>query len=176
MPLEYEFDDNDSLSAHWVAYSGETPIGTVRLVPYPHDSHAVEGGVYVNDKLVGFMDGREASVQEKGDEGKDRPTTYHDGVEPYVKIGRLAVVREMRRAKVGGLLVRTALEWLRTHPDVFGEVDGQHWNGLVCAHGQVQAVGAWERMGFQVDEGMGRWMEEGIEHVGMFIRLGVVRE
>jgi predicted GNAT family N-acyltransferase len=123
------------------------------------------------------MDGM--AVEGKGEEGegtgRDRATTFHDGLEPYVKVGRLAVVKEMRRAKVGGWLVKTALEWLRTHPEVFDR-EGMRWNGLVCAHGQVQAVPAWERMGFKVDEGMGRWMEEGIEHVGMWIRLDLVRE
>jgi predicted GNAT family N-acyltransferase len=137
--------------------------------------------VYVDNKLVGFKDGEKGTteIREQGGEaekGVDRATTFHDGIEPYVKVGRLAVVKEMRRAKMGGLLVRTALEWLRTHPDVFGDVAGRKWNGLVCAHGQIQARPAWERMGFKVDEGMGTWMEEGIEHVGMFIRLEVVRE
>lgn len=177
VPLEFEFDQNDSRSAHWVAYSDTIPIGTVRLVPFPHESHPARGGVYVNDKLVGYMDGTatERGRQEgTGKEmGRDRATTFHDGSEPYVKIGRLAVVKEKRRSKVGAWLVSTALEWLRTHPDIFDH-EGMRWNGLVCAHGQVQAVRAWERMGFQMDEDMGRWMEEGIEHVGMWIRLDIV--
>lgn len=47
------------------------------------------------------------------------------------------------------------------------------WNGLVCVHAQEQVVKAWEKWGFQVDEGMGVWWEEGIRHVGMFQRLEV---
>jgi len=31
----------------------------------------------------------------------------------------------------------------------------------------------WERNGFVVDEGMGRWSEVGVEHVGMFRRVVV---
>jgi predicted GNAT family N-acyltransferase len=40
-------------------------------------------------------------------------------------------------------------------------------------HAQEQVVGTWKRWGFEVDEGMGRWDEEGIMHVGMFTRLPI---
>jgi hypothetical protein len=47
------------------------------------------------------------------------------------------------------------------------------WNGLICVHAQEQVAGFWERNGFKIDEGMGRWSEEGIQHVGMFQRLEI---
>lgn len=46
------------------------------------------------------------------------------------------------------------------------------WNGLVLVHAQ-RDVEAWYRSvhGFVTDEDMGVWIEEGIEHVGMWRRL-----
>lgn len=44
------------------------------------------------------------------------------------------------------------------------------WTGLVLVHAQVDVEGMYARLGFERDEGMGRWMEEGIEHVGMWKR------
>lgn len=50
--------------------------------------------------------------------------------------------------------------------------EGNGWNGLVLVHAQ-RDVEAWYRSvgGFVTDEGMGFWMEDGIEHVGMWRRL-----
>jgi predicted GNAT family N-acyltransferase len=42
------------------------------------------------------------------------------------------------------------------------------WNGRFCAHAQITARGFWERVGFVVDENMGTWKEENIEHCGMW--------
>lgn len=52
------------------------------------------------------------------------------------------------------------------------EEEGNGWNGLVLVHAQRNMEG-WYRSvgGFVNDEGMGVWMEEGIEHVGMWRRL-----
>jgi hypothetical protein len=50
------------------------------------------------------------------------------------------------------------------------------WNGLICCHAQEDAVKVWERCGFRVDEEMGTWMEEGIPHRGMFLRVEVEPE
>lgn len=108
--------------------------------------------------------------------GADRATTYHDGMEAYVKLGRLAVVRECRGSGIAKVLVEAAVEWVRENPRFFDpipSVEGelQVWKGLMCVHAQIQVVKAWERWGFMVDEGMGTWDEEGIKHVGMFRRL-----
>ena len=43
-------------------------------------------------------------------------------------------------------------------------------------HAQKQVQGFWEKYGFKVDEGMGTWDEEGIEHVGMWRRIAVRKE
>ena len=54
--------------------------------------------------------------------------------------------------------------------------DVPKWRGLFCCHAQEEAVKVWEKHGFRVDEAMGRWVEEGIPHVGMFYRATMNRE
>jgi len=231
VPLENEFDDDDVRSCHWIVYASinkiiqheqrdeaghviqrqrsETfsqPIGTVRLVPFPHYPHPRHLGIYVAKDgdlvLTGIKEHPESDEvlpvpEESGDRRPsqprigdlDRATTYHDGREVYVKLGRLAVIKDFRSRMIGRLLVNTALGWLANNGSYFdpsvtklgfeklgidnieeaGEVP--RFKGLVCAHAQASAVGMWEKLGFKVDPGMGRWWEEGIEHVGMFQRL-----
>ncbi|KAK4102480.1 hypothetical protein N658DRAFT_558142 [Parathielavia hyrcaniae] len=196
IPQANEFDSDDPRSAHWVIYASvnqtitpavtdpttgqiirprqsstqSVPIGTVRLVPFPHPPHPVQDGVYVDD----------------------RPTTFHDGIEPYVKLGRLAVTPEFRGRGIAGQLICTAIDWMRKHPSYFDPSPAERgfshlgmeqggalpprWNGLFCCHAQADAVKVWEKRGFRVDEAMGTWMEEGIPHVGMFLRVDVERE
>ncbi len=86
VPAEYEFDEDDPRSCHWVVYAsvnrvveperrdtttGEVltprrsrtrtqPIGTVRLVPFPHQPHPRHGGVYIDNQLVNAGDGDSA--------------------------------------------------------------------------------------------------------------------
>jgi predicted GNAT family N-acyltransferase len=213
VPLENEFDSDDPRSCHWIVYASvnkteepevrdsegnviqprksstrSTPIGTIRLVPFPHDPHPKEGGKYWD----GVLEGQEPVPDEIALAPKpfiiDRPTTFHDGKEPYVKVGRLAVVKEFRGHRIAGLLVNTVLTWLKANPTFFNpsikemglenigatnERDVPKWNGLICVHSQEQVQGAWAKWGFEVDEGMGKWEEEGIAHVGMFLRLDI---
>lgn len=202
VPMEYEYDADDARSAHFVAYASQhqklaevrdpktksvilpaqtqtmsVPIGTIRLVPYPHQRHPEPGGVYVDGKLIATPDtdpGTKATEPIPIPGAQDRATTHHDGIEPYVKLGRLAVVKEFRGKGVGRLLVTEALRWIQDHPEHFNTASTRTpWRGLVCIHAQVQVVSTWQTMGFLVDEKMGEWMEEGIPHVGMFRRLTV---
>jgi predicted GNAT family N-acyltransferase len=245
VPAENEYDPDDPRSAHWVIYAsvnqtisravtdpetGEViqprrsetqsvPIGTVRLVPFPHPPHPLSGGVYVDGELVGTTSEQEEKEAEAHGEGgpvaqqaqasnpdqqqqehrrtssvpsftTDRPTDFHDGQEPYVKLGRLAVLMDFRGRGIARQLVLTAVDWMRQNPTYFDpspaergfehlgmEQGGElpRWRGLFCCHAQEDAVKVWERCGFQVDKAMGRWMEEGIPHVGMFLRVDVDR-
>ena len=109
-----------------------------------------------------------------------------DGEELYVYIGRMATMKEFRGRRFGKVLVEAAVDFAGRNP---GEVvvrddaeagdqaeDQTSWKGLICAHAQTEALGFYQKMGFEVDEGMGHWWEEGIEHVGIWKRVDVGRE
>ncbi|CAK7562409.1 MAG: hypothetical protein SEPTF4163_000252 [Sporothrix epigloea] len=111
--------------------------------------------------------------------GPDRVTSLHNGKEPYIKLGRIAVLSDYRGLHLGQYLVQTALDWIKANPTYFDQHDPEaeaataeiKFDGLVCVHAQVHALGFYTRLGFVVDEDMGTWWEEGIPHVGMFLRL-----
>ncbi|KAK3057587.1 hypothetical protein LTR09_001771 [Extremus antarcticus] len=190
VPLENEFDDDDQLAFHWVVYasvpakanphspeiraqsedtnvhgsrristSTKMPIGTIRMVPMPYP-HPHPNGKY--------------------------ETAVHKDKEGYCKLGRLAVIKEFRKAGIAKLLVDTALDFLRRHPyETFAHYDiaamknasegaaSVDFRGLVLVHSQVGVQKVWRKYGFETDESMGEWDEEGIKHVGMWKRLDV---
>ena len=185
--LETELDADDPRSWHWVAQCAEhnslgagdsnedglrdeigfVSVGTLRLVPPPHAKHPVPGSRLRGDEVVHTIREPESEPGEGG-EGRDRATSLHDGIEPYVKLGRLAALAEWRGKGVGRVLVEGALEWARRYG--MEEVGGG-WKGLVLIHAQGDMEGWWGRIGFVRDEGMGEWWEEGIRHVGMWRRV-----
>ncbi|KAI1425572.1 hypothetical protein F5Y12DRAFT_361525 [Xylaria sp. FL1777] len=120
--------------------------------------------------------------------GADRQTDFHNGKEPYVKLGRMAVIPEFRGHHVAVQLWNAAKQWLQENPTYFnpsvkelgmdtmrvGSADEiPKWNGLICVHAQETVIKIYQRWGFKVDKAMGRFYEEGIPHVGMFQRLEV---
>ncbi|PBP27533.1 acetyltransferase [Diplocarpon rosae] len=140
VPIENEFDSDDHRACHWVIYASvntvtdpevkdsegnlisrkksvtrSTPIGTIRLVPFPHPPHPEPNSRYTADAL------------ETGSR------------------------MEKMKTEIGG--------------------DLGVWKGLVCVHAQKQVEKTWAKWGFKLDEEMGTWQEEGLEHVGMFTRL-----
>lgn len=163
-------------------------IGVIRLVPPPHAAHEhhlvispahahTDNPNPVNDKV-----------------NKDIPARQYDTIhEPYIKLTRVAVLPAYRGRNLGRKLVETAIDWARRNP---GEIeyaysrvvrgreglldrDGHNsgdvkWNGLVLVHAQMSVEGVYARLGFVTDESMGRWDEEGIEHVGMWRRVDVI--
>ncbi|KAK0613335.1 acyl-CoA N-acyltransferase [Immersiella caudata] len=238
VPLAHEFDLEDDRSVHWVIYASvqkpvaeavidpttgaiitprrsetvKLPIGTIRLVPFPHRPQPRAGGNYVSDvvtnagadiRTISPYGGGVSTVTDFTDEEKyrlyvpyvwppqyDNPSDFHDGQEPYMKLGRLSVLKGFRGRGIGSQLIRTAIKWIGEQPDLFDplasdigfeavskEKSGSEliprWNGLFCCHAQEAAVPLWQRHGFQVDKTRGRWMEEGIPHVAMFLRVGV---
>ena len=179
VPLENELDEDDPRSFHWTAYasvpvkhnsaersspdrrgsaSTKMPIGTIRLVLPPHPPHP----------------------------NRKHSTAVHKDKETYVKLGRLAVIKEFRKAGIGKLLIETALAFARDHPyDMLPPVDpsgtdqlqqrgvGMDFRGLIMCHAQTGVQKVWRKYGFETDESLGTWDEEGIDHVGMWKRIEV---
>jgi predicted GNAT family N-acyltransferase len=158
-----------------------TPIGTIRLVPFPHSPHPAPGSTYAADAL-------NTGPSDPPPYIADRATTFHDGKELYIKLGRLAVIREFRGSGLAKMLVSAAMTWIQQNPTFFnpsikneglekfaalGLDEIPVWKGLICVHAQEQVAKTWAAWGFKLDEGMGRWEEEGIQHVGMFQRLSL---
>ncbi|KAH8599524.1 acyl-CoA N-acyltransferase [Bisporella sp. PMI_857] len=170
IPSINEFDADDARSCHWVLLSSSEPIGTIRLVPFPQPAHPVPGST--------FFFSQEMLDEPPPEWIVDRKTAFHDGVEPYLKFGRLAVVPEYRGKGLAKVLAEAALAWANDNPTFFNPKDGDKkeervWKGLVCVHAQVQVEGAWRKLGFETDDQMGTWEEEGILHVGMWRRLDI---
>ena len=194
-------------------------VSTIRLVPPPHASgHPVSGGVYVDGKLVGICRDFPSTtttttppplplVGDAAGAGKDGASSFlrHATQEPYVKLGRLAVLPSWRGKGIASMMVREALAWLGD-ASAAGRVaavsseqqgprrasqsqkkaccdDGDNeddeeelekpkqWNGLIFVHVRKEMLGLWQRHGFVLDDAMGTWFEEGMEHVGMFTKL-----
>ncbi|OAL38941.1 hypothetical protein AYO20_01692 [Fonsecaea nubica] len=87
--------------------------------------------------------------------------------EPYVKLGRVATLPEHRGKGISRLLTEKALQWsFENRHEVSPE-----WRGLVLCHGQTSVEKMYQKLGFVTDERLGRWQEEGIEHLGMWRQL-----
>jgi len=157
-----------------VSTSTKVPIGTLRLVPPPNTT------THPFDKHRKF-DGTPYTGAVK--------SSTHDGREPFIKLGRLALLRDFRGHNISALLIDCAIEYARAWPtaisaklsDSFKEelkaAMGEdlnldvEWKGLVLIHAQLGLQQFWAKHGFALDKGMGMWDEEGIEHVGMWKRI-----
>jgi len=190
IPMEYEWDEDDARSSHWVIYSttdindqNRVPIATIRAVPFPHPPHPENGSRHF--ELGENTAPPPPPSKEPPPYIIDRATTFHNGREPYIKLGRISVLKEHRGKGFAKVLVMTALQWLREHPAYFNPTpetarlnaleteDTWVWKGLICAHAQQSVAPGWAKWGFELDEGMGTWYEASIPHVGMFQRLKV---
>ncbi|KXG49187.1 Acyl-CoA N-acyltransferase [Penicillium griseofulvum] len=162
-----EIDTDDCRSWHWVLYDNSTatstPVGVIRLVPPPQTPHA-------------HLTEPPAAVAQGGPE-------YDWAHEPCIKLTRVAIMPSSRGLGLGRRLVETALEWAAVHAADIDEAAAQvaargnspvtpaPWRGLVLVHAQVDVEGMYAGLGFETDQSLGRWDEEGIEHVGMFRRV-----
>lgn len=98
------------------------------------------------------------------------PNGYHNPDErPYVKLTRFATMAHERGKGLGKVLLQTALDWASTHQQDIGE----GWEGLVLLHAQTSVEAMYAKIGFATDQNLGKWDEEGIEHVGMWKRVVV---
>jgi predicted GNAT family N-acyltransferase len=179
--VEPELTDEDgNIIRRKRSVTRSTPIGTIRLVPFPHAAHPEPGSAYTLDAPEATSGPPPYII--------DRPTTFHDGKEPYLKLGRIAVLKEFRGSGIARLLADSAITWARQNPTFFNPSiavvgmenlgaksvdDVPVWKGLMCVHAQEQVAKVWAKWGFELDEGMGSWYEEGIKHVGMFRRVDI---
>jgi hypothetical protein len=164
-----EIDEDDARSWQWVmsASTGpgtSIPVAVIRLVPPPQPPHELLTHPGVTPELP-----------------------YDWTHEPCVKLTRVAVLPEYRGLGLGRRLVEAALEWAVQHATEIDDAAVQvatrshwtgrpvRWQGLVLVHAQVEVERMYKALGFQTDESLGRWDEEGIRHVGMFRRLEVAR-
>ncbi|KAI9737617.1 MAG: hypothetical protein M1818_005621 [Claussenomyces sp. TS43310] len=181
VPLDMEADSDDARSCHFVAFdvpSSKDPsklhaVGTVRLVPFPHEPHPLPGSAWDIPEEI------EPLTSDPPRYIIDRATSLHDGKEAYIKLGRWAVVKDFRGRGIAKKLVERAVQWLEDNPAYFNaavpgvDPSQTHWKGLLCVHAQKHVAKGWEGCGFQLDEKMGEWTEAGIPHVGMFRRIDV---
>lgn len=210
--FENQIDADDARSCHWVVYASvnetvepevrdedgnvmrprksctrNTPAGAIRLVPFPHGPLPKAGGRYDNGQLIDEKDGKPSEASSTGSAASmDRPTTFYDGREPYVKLGRLIVAKEFRGFGLSGLLVHTVLSWLKAKPAFFdpsitelgfeqigasNETEMAKWGGLICVHAAENAAGSWKKWLFDLDPEMGKWWDNGVPTVALFKRL-----
>lgn len=171
------------------ASASRMPVATIRLIPPPHGPNK-----YVQDKA-------QAERHTDADPPADKVDTAHPA-EPYVKLGRLATLRTYRGMGLAGLLINAVFEFAKAHPDTIynspspatieraqindnGKEQQLQWEGLIMIHAQVAIKALWEKHGFSEElrneageveiAAEPHWMEEGIEHVGMWKRLEVKR-
>jgi predicted GNAT family N-acyltransferase len=186
IPLCMEADQDDPRCCHWVAYDRmpgqKMPdvVGAIRLVPFPQSPHPLPGSSWDPDEEIFNIKLEKAATKPWI---VDRETTFHDGKEPYLMLGRLAVIKQYRGKGIATKLAKRAIEWAKENPAYFDppatmKVPGAAldscrttWKGLICVHAQEDAARFWMSLGFQVDEKMGKWTEGGISHVGMFKRI-----
>jgi predicted GNAT family N-acyltransferase len=154
--------------------ASRVPVGTIRLVPPPHTPHT-------------HAQSPEPTGDPKRSDSKT-PTYVCEPKEPYIKLGRLATIAPYRGLGLSKLLYNAAVNWASQHPTEIippmspaeleaykleGKKEPDFWEGLVLVHAQSDVQGLWEKFGFKVDKEMGSWIEEGIEHVGLWKRLPV---
>jgi predicted GNAT family N-acyltransferase len=173
-----EIDADDRRSWEWVVYARlqtasddddapssqkkedekedeEIPVGVIRLVPPPHAPHET---LHHPERIP------------------DLPP-YDLSHEPYVKITRVAVLKDFRGYGLSRLLMGVVEEWAaRNAPAIEAAyaregAGQQEWKGLVVLHAQVQVEKMYARLGYRTDQALGVWDEEGIDHVGMDKRL-----
>ncbi|KAK8210898.1 acyl-CoA N-acyltransferase, partial [Phyllosticta capitalensis] len=207
IPLENEFDADDPRSFHWVVYAsvgatGSTngfqpsngatngseteqeerrrsdpsayrvAVGVVRLVPPPHPPHPAPSDAHALDNSLAA------------------PATddlHAHTAPPYIKLGRLAILKPYRKLGLSSLLVRTALDWAAQNAHVIcppaspeaveiAKIEGREgslvsWDGSTLVHAQAPLEKFYGTFGFVKDEAMGVWDEEGIDHVGMWLKV-----
>ncbi|TGO66934.1 hypothetical protein BOTNAR_0051g00140 [Botryotinia narcissicola] len=191
VPLMHHLDNDDARSVHFVIYApcspaeefpdSYIPVGTLRLLPYPDTLRPLPHTRIIAGLPTEEIPSSSTFFFQPSPTYKVNPaSTLHDGVEPYVRLGRLAVLKEYRGKRYADLLIQAALKWAGENPRFSEEALSEEekgtvpeWKGLVCLYARDVAVRTWERNGFVVDEGMGSWWEVGVRILGMVKRVSV---
>jgi predicted GNAT family N-acyltransferase len=178
-PVE-EAEKVDGVRSRSGSTATNLPVGVIRLVPPPD-------AVSRNRRDSTPHSPTAESVSSEA-EIAPHPTKFPG--ERYIRLGRLATLKDYRGIGLSRLLVNAALQYARKHLEEFApprvegvaleeaRIQGRHvndtWKGLVYVHAQKdRTMDLWKRYGFEVDEGMGVWDEEGMDHVGMYKRLEI---
>lgn len=175
-----ELDEDDQRSYHVVLYSGQSnssgreldvPICTLRFVEVVPSEADIEqyGKVSIpsgsmNPTLgpLSFISGAKPLP-----EPVHYPSEFWDGREPYIKIGRVATLKTFRKMGMAAKVLQWTFSWILQNQHEFVP----EGNTLVLVHAQSNAQNLYAQQGFVVDKTMGVWVEEGIDHVGMWKRL-----
>lgn len=196
LTIEDSTDFDDARSSHWTAFSASSPvastpatlqdlisraIGTVRLMPYPQmRTHPLPGAqLGIEPGPVLAIPASQLFFEPTPSIKTDRASKLHDGIEPYVKIGRMCVLKEWRGQGIMTRLLEAALGWLGENSDWAvdrsTDTDGKlgKFNGLICAHAAETAMKSWLREGFVVDEEIGHWYMLGAKHICMWKRIEI---
>jgi predicted GNAT family N-acyltransferase len=171
------------------ASASRMAVATIRLIPPPHGPNK-----YLEDNKK--TDKHPDAHPPNEDIANSHPA------EPYVKLGRLATLKAFRGMGLASLLINAAFTFAKQNPDTIykppsprdmeiaqikghGKEQQLAWDGLVMIHAQANLQKMWEKQGFSKELRNDRgevevaaephWVEEGIEHVGMWKRLDVKR-
>lgn len=189
---ENEVDDDDARSWHWVVYTEDNPnedssrksgkekdnkkkaIGTVRLVPPSHpqqhqDEHPGPSGMagepYVKITRVAVLPAYRGRGIARHLVETAVEWVVHQQQQQQQQHERATQIYQSGQETINGA---SGASGANSCTQTQGEAE---WNGLILVHAQVDVEGLYARLGFWRDEGMGRWLEEGIEHVGMWRRV-----
>lgn len=142
--IEPELDEDDPKSWSWIAY--QTLPGSEEEIPV-------------------------ATIRLTPPPHPPHPNGFEDrNEEPYVKLSRVATIAQARGQKLNQMLMDAAFSYLSSHAALVGS----DWKGLVLTHAQVYIEGMYAKLGFVTDDRLGRWDEEGIEHLGMWKKLTIM--
>ncbi|KAF2466247.1 uncharacterized protein BDR25DRAFT_317666 [Lindgomyces ingoldianus] len=218
VPLEAEFDEDDPRSYHFVVYASvaptssspppgnlkdkeniskieedrrrsssaqRLPVGTIRLIPPPHGPNKYKEG-------------------DKHPDADPPPSVSAHPTEPYIKLGRLSILKEYRSLGLAKLLINAAIDYAAQHPEEvcpppsptaleaasrLGKAaeDAVLFRGLCMIHAQVNVEKLWNKYGFTEElitpggavieiPAEDHWVEEGLEHMAMWKRVNMDAE
>lgn len=105
--------------------SQKLPVGTIRLVPAPHPPHPAPSSSHKIDNSEAESVENPTQTTAPASSVVHDPQELHevpgvgtiDPKEPYVKLGRLAILKPYRRLGMGRMLLDAATEWAAKHPE-----------------------------------------------------------